>query len=131
MKKIIYVVISVVLLFIGGHYVYKATKVKNVFDEMYYAEFQSVPKLYTSTSYTELIKAGVLKSSQKNVRDFFPDFKSEYYDSQSLPESERMTLNFYTEENNEEYLEILAIKEYENDNDRLRFYFIYDIGKKN
>ncbi|MFA8439480.1 TipC family immunity protein [Pueribacillus sp. YX66] len=49
MKKIIYVVISVVLLFIGGHYVYKAIKVKNVFDEMYYGSTAHV-KSVTATS---------------------------------------------------------------------------------
>lgn len=79
MKKLVYVM-SIVILLIGSHDVYKVTKVKNVFAEMYYAEVQSFPKLYTSTSYSSLIKANVLKNLQKTVRDFYPDFKQEYYE---------------------------------------------------
>ena len=68
-------IITIILLVGVGHYMFKTNKVKNVFDEMYYAEFQSFPKLYTSTNYSRIIKANTLENLQRTVRDHYPDFK--------------------------------------------------------
>ena len=79
---------SIFILLIGGHYVYKAIKVKNVFDEMHYAETQSVSGLHTATSFSNLIKAGVLKNLPRNMRNEFPDLKKERYRNEALNKNE-------------------------------------------
>ena len=58
MKKFGYFTIILFIL-LGGVYLFRESKVKNVFDEMYYAEVQPIPKIYTSTSFQPLVVARV------------------------------------------------------------------------
>ena len=131
MKKNIYI-ITIILFVIGGvgHYMFKENKVKNVFDEMYYAQFQSIPKLYTSTSYSKLIRENILKSLPRNVRNHYPDLKNEYYKADALNENEKITLVFYQDEENNRRLQVIGVNYYEDVEENLRFYFIYDIETK-
>lgn len=128
MKKIGYIAIILIVL-LGGVYLFRESKIKNVFDEMYYAQFQSFPRLYTSTSYSKLIKANILENLQQTVRNFYPDLKLEYYRDEILNKYEGITLVFIQEENGERVFELIGIKENET-HEALRFYFIYKVETK-
>ena len=120
----------IIIFLVGlGHYMFKANKVKNVFDEMYYAEFQSFPKLYTSTSYSKLIRANILKCLPLNVRNYFPHAKNEYYRADAVNENEYLKIGYY-KVNDKNSLKILGLRFNEKDDGSLRFYFIYEVETK-
>ena len=106
----------------AGHYIFKEVKVKNVFDEMYYAEIQTVPMIYTSTSFSNLVKSKKLKGLAKSVKNEYPHFKQEIYTEDSLEENEYITIIFNTDE---EKMRINGIKDY--DEESLRYTVIYHL----
>lgn len=121
MRKTVYI-IGVIFLLFGGHYIFKTAKVKNVFDEMYYAEIQTVPMIYTSTSFSNLIKVGKLKNLSLNMKNEYPHFKQEIYTKESLEENEYIIIVFNTDEEN---LRINGIKDYGEEG--LRYTVIYHL----
>lgn len=126
MKKKWWLILALIFIIGSGHYLFKTIKVKNVFDEMYYAQFQSIPGLYTSTSYSGLIKADILKSLPRNVRNHYSYLKTEYYKIEAMNEGERITLVFFQDENEGEILEYVGIMEGKREV-ALRYNYIYEV----
>ncbi len=133
MKKIIYAILILVLSFAGGHFVYKAAKVKNVFDEMYFAEVQPVSKMYTSTSFQNLVSAQVLENLPHTVREnYLPNLYQEAYKSDALKNNEGISVFF---DKNEETVTFIGTLDYSKDPagekfEGFRFAYLYRVNSK-
>ncbi|MBA4538865.1 TipC family immunity protein [Bacillus aquiflavi] len=109
MKKIAYTIIILVVV-LGGIYLFKANQIKNVFDEMYYAEVKTVLGGYTSTSFQNL---KVLKNIPENLRaNYLPNQNREIYNDASLNSNEGMSIFF---DKKEKTIEVIGIEDYKNE----------------
>ncbi|MFA8439479.1 TipC family immunity protein, partial [Pueribacillus sp. YX66] len=112
---------------------YKAIKVKNVFDEMYYAEVQPVSMMYTSTSFQNLVSAQVLENLPNTVREnYLPNLYQESYKNESLKSNEGISIFF---DKNEETVKFVGTLDYSNDPagekfEGLRFAYLYSVNSK-
>ena len=130
MRKIVYVIGIISLLF-GGHYIFKAAKVKNAFDEMYYADVQPIPKIYTTTSFQPLVVAKVLENIPDNVKkNYARNINLESYLEKSLQGNER--LNLYFDKNKEEVRVIgsLNYSKDPNESEALQIIYTYQMKSK-
>lgn len=130
MKKIGYIAIILIVL-LGGVYLFRESKVKNVFDEMYYADVQPIPKIYTSTSFQPLVVAKVLENIPDNVkRNYGQNINLESYLEQSLQGNER--LNLYFGKNKEEVRVIgsLNYSKDPNESEALQIIYTYQMKSK-
>lgn len=130
MRKIVYVIGIISLLF-GGHYIFKAAKVKNVFDEMYYADVQPIPKIYTTTSFQPLVVAKVLENIPDNVKkNYARNINLESYLEKALQGNE--SLDIYFDKNREELTAIGALNysKDSNESEALQVIYTYQMKSK-
>ena len=130
MKKVSYIIIILIVL-VGGVYLFRESKVKNVFDEMYYADVQSVPKMYTSTSFQPLLLARILKKLPNDTRkNYLPDTSLINYAEESLEANEDISV--YFDKSKKEVIVIGAL-DYSNDPNKLevlQIVYTYQIKSK-